>query len=93
MSYVPVGLYEPSAHWTVTQPGHHLSSWSVGGTFPGAYVDSFEVREAPDPTIISLAEARDILKQTDTSRDSDIRNYSQSITEWVEYTTVGCNRW
>jgi hypothetical protein len=59
----------------------------VGGTHPGAYVDSFEVREAPDPTIVSLAEAREILHldTTDTSKDSVIRGYSQAVTEWVEY--------
>jgi hypothetical protein len=59
----------------------------VGGTWPGGYVDSFEVRPAPDPTIISLAEARDILKipAGETSRDQVIRGYSQAVTEWVEY--------
>ena len=81
------GTYLPADPFVTTQAGHHLWAWTVGGTYPGAYVDSFEVREAPDPTIISLAEAREILKLpvTDTTHDSVIRGYSQAITEWVEY--------
>lgn len=81
-----LGVWEPSSQYVTAQSGHHLWAWTAGGSTPGAYVDSFEVRVAPDPTIISLAEARDILKMgTDTSRDSDIRGYSQAVTEWVEY--------
>jgi len=81
------GTYQPAAHYVTTQAGHHLWAWTAAGTWPGAYVDSFEVREAPDPTILSLAEEREILKipAADTSRDSVIRGYSQAITEWIEY--------
>jgi hypothetical protein len=81
------GTYEPAAHYVTTQAGHHLWAWTVGGTYPGAYVDSFEVRAAPDPTITSLAEEREILKlaASDTSQDSVIRGYSQAVTEWIEY--------
>lgn len=81
------GTYLPSAPYVTTQAGHHLWAWTVGGTYPAAYVDSFEVRESPDPTITSLAEEREILKipVTDTSHDSIIRGYSQAVTEWIEY--------
>lgn len=81
------GTYLPAAHYVTTQAGHYLWAWTVGGTWPGAYVDSFEVREAPDPTITSLAEEREILKlpASDTSQDSVIRGYSQAVTEWIEY--------
>lgn len=83
------GAYHLAAPFVVTQPGHHLWAWTWTGTFTATTetADSFEVRPAPDPTIISLAEARSILKipAGDTSRDSDIRGYSQAITEWVEY--------
>jgi hypothetical protein len=74
--------------WTVTQPGHHLWAWSWAGAYVAAspVTDSFEVREAPDVTIIALSEARGILKVAagDASRDSDIRSYSTAITEWTE---------
>lgn len=83
-----LGVYTPTSPYVTTQAGHHLWAWTVGGLWPGAYVDSFEVRAAPDPTIISLAESREILKVPagDTSRDGIIRGYSQAITEWIDYT-------
>ena len=81
------GTYLPAAPYVTTQAGHHLWAWTAGGTYPAAYVDSFEVRAAPDPTIASLAEAREILHldPSDTSQDSVIRGYSQAVTEWIEY--------
>lgn len=82
-----LGTYVPAAQFVTSQAGHHLWAWTATGAHPGAYVDSFEVRPAPDPTIISAAEAREILKRPagDTSQDSIIRGYSQGITEWIEY--------
>lgn len=81
------GTYLPAAPYVTTQAGHHLWAWTVAGTYPGAYVDSFEVRPSPDPTIVSLAEEREILHldPSDTSQDSVIRGYSQAVTEWIEY--------
>src|ERR1039458_2463061 len=81
------GSYQPAAHYVTTQAGHHLWAWTAVGTWPGPYVDSFEGRPSPDPTITSLAEEREILKlpATDTSQDSIIRGYSQAVTEWIEY--------
>jgi len=81
------GTYLPAAPFVTTQAGHHLWGWVATGTYPAAYVDSFEVRASPDPTITSLAEAREILQlpASDTSNDSVIRGYSQAITEWIEY--------
>ena len=85
------GTYEPAAGWVTTQAGHHQYAWSFADA--GAYVatvamtDSFEVRQTPDVSIVSLAEARDILKipAADTSRDAEIRSYSTAVTEWVEH--------
>lgn len=81
------GTYLPADPFVTTQAGHHLWAWTVAGTYPAAYADSFEVRSSPDPTITSLAEDREILKlpATDTSKDSVIRGYSQAVTEWIEY--------
>lgn len=84
------GKWQLSAAWVTTQAGHHTWAWTWTGTFLAVTeaTDSFEVRESPDPTIIALSEAREILKipAGDTSRDSDIRGYSKAVTEWVEYT-------
>jgi hypothetical protein len=85
------GTYQPAADYVPAQYGHFIWAWSF--TDAGAYIpaspmtDSFEVRQSPDPTIISLPEAREILKRPagDTSQDSIIRGYSQAISEWVEY--------
>ena len=87
VTHVALGTYQPSAAYVTTQAGHHLWAWVATGTWPGAYVDSFEVRPSPDPTIISLAEEREILKipADDTTSDSVIRGYSQALTEWIEY--------
>ena len=84
---VVAGTYLAAAPFVTTQAGHHLWAWTAAGIFPGAYADSFEVRAAPDPSIVSLAEAREILRLSpaDTSEDSVIRGYSTAITEWVEY--------
>lgn len=81
------GAYKPSAPYLPGQAGHYLWAWVAAGTYPGAYADSFEVRPSPDPTIISLAEEREILKipAGDTAYDSEIRSFSQAVTEWVEY--------
>lgn len=82
------GTWTLADPWTVTQAGHHLWVWSWSGAYVAAspVVDSFEVRESPDVTIIALSEAREILKvpSGDTSHDNDIRGYSTAITEWVE---------
>ena len=87
VSNTVTGVYVPTSPLVTTQAGHHLWSWVATGTYPAAYVDSFEVRAAPDPTIIALQEAREILKipANDTSHDQVIRGFSQAVTEWVEY--------
>jgi hypothetical protein len=88
VSSVSTGSWALEDPWTVTQAGHHLWVWSWSGALVAAspVVDSFEVRESPDVTIIALSEAREILKipDGDTSHDNDIRGYSTAITEWTE---------
>lgn len=80
------GLYLPSSPIVTSQSGHHKYSWVVTGTNTGAFVDTFEVRVAPDPTIVSLSEAKEILKLTGTTEyDSIIRGYNLAATEYIEY--------
>lgn len=83
------GTYQPAAPYVTVQPGHHLWAWTwtSASVATSETIDSFEVRVAPDPTITSLAEAKEILKlQSDSSFDQVIRGFSQAITEWIEYT-------
>ena len=74
------------ASYTTTQPGHHVISWAVPGTTPGAFTDTFEVQPGSDATIVSLAEAKEILKLTTTAQyDPVIQGYNGAITNWIEY--------
>lgn len=79
------GTYQ--AIFTSTQPGHHTFVWiSADTTYPGAFSDSFEVTATPDTTIVSLAEAKEILHQTSTTvNDAKIQGYNAAATSFVEY--------
>lgn len=76
-----------SASLVTTQPGHHLVAWTaVSGSNADAFVDSFEVQPASDPTIVSLAEAKEILQLTGTtSQDLVLQGYNASATEVADY--------
>lgn len=79
------GVY--NATYTTTQAGHHLVLWVAADvTYPGAYADTFEVQALSDPTIVSLAEAKDILQVTGTTAlDARIQGWNGSATNVVEY--------
>jgi hypothetical protein len=79
------GVY--TAAFTTTLVGHHTVSWvATDATYPGAFTDTFEVQSNLDPTIVSLAEAKDILHLTGTTAfDAKIQGYNGAITNWIEY--------
>jgi len=79
------GVY--SATYTTTQAGHHVILWVASdATYPGAWADSFEVQSSADPTIVSLAQAKDILKLTGTTEfDAELQGYNASATEVAEW--------
>jgi hypothetical protein len=79
------GAYQ--AIYTTTVPGHHVFVFiCTDATYPGAFSDSFEVTATPDTTIVSLAEAKEILHMTSTTvNDAKIQGYNAAITDWVEY--------
>jgi len=86
---IGVGLY--NATYTTTQAGHHIVTWSAPGTTPGSYTDTFEVQPALDTTIVSLAEAKEILHLTGTVQfDMVIQGYNSAITSWIEYVVGPC---
>ena len=76
-----------AATFTSTQAGHHAYTWlSTDATYPGAFGDSFEIQPLPDTTIVSLAEAKEILHQTSTTaNDAKIQGYNGAVTNWIEY--------
>ena len=79
------GLY--SAQYVTAQAGHHVVLWvAADTTYPGAWADSFEVQPAQDPTIVSLAEAKDILHLSDTtSQDTLLQGFNAAATEVADY--------
>lgn len=81
------GTYAVTGGYASTQAGHHLVAWTATGTFPGAFNDTFEVWPAQDPTILSLAEAKEILRipTANTAYDGIVRGYNRAISEWIEY--------
>jgi hypothetical protein len=80
-----LGTY--AAKYTSAQAGHHVVSWvCTDATYPGAFGDTFEVQALPDPTIVSLAEAKQILHLTATTEfDSIIQGYNAAVTDWIDY--------
>jgi hypothetical protein len=77
------GQYQ--ALYTTTQAGHHIITWAVAGTTPGSYTDSFEVQAATDPTIVSLAEAKEILKLSTAQYDLQVQGHNAACTDVIEY--------
>jgi hypothetical protein len=79
------GVY--NAQYVTTQPGHHLVLWvATDATYPGAFADTFEVQQLADPTILSVAEAKDILQLTGTTQfDARIQGWNGAATNVIEY--------
>lgn len=60
-------------------------TWNEVTTGPNtAYGDTFDVREASSPSLISLADAKRHLRITDATRDDQLREYIEAATEIVE---------
>lgn len=76
-----VGQYQ--ADHVAQQPGRHSVRWTFGGP-AHAYTDSFDVREALPPSILSLADAKGHLRLTDTSQDEAVRGWVESVTAGIE---------
>ena len=67
-----------------TQAGRHTVRWVATGLNAGAYTDSFDVREAAPPGILSLADAKKHLNITSTVHDDEIRSWVESVTAGIE---------
>ena len=86
-SVTHLGSGSYSAAFTTTLAGHHLVAWTATATGKAdAFSDSFEVQPSSDPTIVSLAEAKEILQLTGTtSQDMLLQGYNAAATEVAEY--------
>lgn len=80
------GLGSYSAKYVTTQAGHHVILWQgADSNYPGAWADSFEVQANADPTIVSLMEAKEIVRLTgDSSQDAILQGYNAAATEVAE---------
>lgn len=81
------GTGQYSAKFTSSQAGHHVVLWTAADPqYPGAWADSFEILESADPTIVSLAEAKDILHLSGTaSEDLLLHGFNAAATEVAEH--------
>ncbi|MFE0699121.1 hypothetical protein [Streptomyces sp. NPDC058872] len=69
--------------YATTQAGRHVIRWVFTGP-ADAYTDSFDVREAAPPGILSLADAKTYLRLTSTAEDDELRTWIESITSGIE---------
>ena len=67
------------------QAGRHTVRWVATGINAGAYTDTFDVREATPPTILSHADAKKHLNKTSTGDDDEIRAMNEAVTAAVEW--------
>lgn len=97
-----------SATFTPTLSGYYKVRWVATGVNASGYSDAFHVYDATPNYLISLADARSVLRLTSTTQDEDLRPYLEAVTEVVEehlgetvvprtfvedYEDVQSNRW
>ncbi|PAZ15680.1 hypothetical protein CLM62_12855 [Streptomyces sp. SA15] len=80
--------------YTTVQAGRHVVRWVATGVNAGAYTDSFDVREAAPPGIISLADTKAHLNipSSTTTHDDELRGWIESVTAGIEHLTGACVR-
>ncbi|MFD3532041.1 hypothetical protein [Streptomyces sp. NPDC058664] len=69
--------------YPTVQAGRHVIRWVFTGP-ADAYTDSFDVREAAPPGILSLADAKTHLSKSSSSDDDELRSWIESITAGIE---------
>ncbi|MEU1478887.1 hypothetical protein [Streptomyces sp. NPDC005760] len=72
--YVTAAAGRHTVRWVFTDPAH-------------AYTDSFDVREEAPPTVLSLQDAKELLKKQDPADDPLVRFWLEASTFAVEYFT------
>jgi hypothetical protein len=83
----PTSAMSGSLTFTPTQSGRHAVKWASTGP-ADAYTDAFDVDPADPGYVISLQDAKTMLKKTSTTDDDDLRLYLSAVTSVVE-TIVG----
>lgn len=70
--------------YQTVQPGRHTVRWLGTGANPGAGADTFDVRPAAPPYLVSLASAKQQLNITNTTDDEELRQVIEAATAAVE---------
>lgn len=83
----PVSTGTYAFDYATVQPGRHLVRWVASGINAGAYTDSFDVREAAPPALLSLADAKAHLNITSSGQDDELRGWMESVTAAIEFFT------
>jgi hypothetical protein len=73
--------------YPTVQPGRHVVRWVASGVNAGAYTDSFDVREAAPPGILSLSDAKAHLNIVSSAHDDELRGWIEAVTAAVEVFT------
>ena len=85
-SHPSTGVYQydfvPTANGSLA--GYYKVRWVATGANLSGYSDVFHVYDATPNYLISLAEARAVLRLTATTQDEDLRPYLEAVTEVVE---------
>lgn len=81
------GVY--TYYFVTAQAGRHTYAFAATGTpgpgvGVGAYADVFNVAATATRNVISLADAKDLLRITSTQFDADIRFFIASITRFID---------
>jgi hypothetical protein len=79
-----VGMYR--ADYVTADAGRHTVRWVFTGP-AHAYTDSFDVRDEAPPTVLSLQDAKSLLKKQDAVDDPLVRFWLEATTRAVEYFT------
>ncbi|MFF5001703.1 hypothetical protein ACFY3G_02650 [Streptomyces phaeochromogenes] len=77
-----VGTYE--ADYVTEQAGRHTVRWLFTGP-AHAYTDALDVREEAPPTVLALADAKNLLKKRTADDDGAIRFWNEAATRAVEH--------
>jgi hypothetical protein len=76
------GRYQ--ADFSPTLPGYHKVRWVATGVTASGYSDAFHVYDATPSYLISLADARAVLRLSSTAQDEDLRVFMEGVTEVIE---------
>ncbi|WP_392967172.1 hypothetical protein [Streptomyces sp. LN245] len=81
----PASTGQYAYDYTSVQSGRHTVRWLATGINPGAYTDVFVVREAAALILLSLADAKRLVKKQDSADDDLVRFWLEASTRAVEW--------